>query len=397
MHNIKELIKKLCPDGVEYKPLWSITIWDKKFNGVDKKKQSKIISYYYYLASEFEKIEREKGDIIYISTGITDRDRYTTSKLAEGHISEGEIVCIPWGGTPNVKYYKGKFITGDNRIATSINTNILSNKFLYYWMQSKIDLISSFYRGSGIKHPDMKIILEIKGPLPPIEVQNEIVRILDNFTELESELESELEARKKQYDYYRAKLLFFDKNIIRKELGEICKLSAGGDINKNNVVYEKNEEYKFPVYSNGIAEKSLYGYTNSYKVEAPCVTISARGTIGWSCLRKENFYPIVRLICAKPNNEVNISYLKYYFETIKFEVPKTGIPQLTVPMIAKYQIPIPPIEEQEKIVSILDRFDKLCNDITQGLPAEIEARRKQYEYYRDKLLNFKELKVENKE
>ena len=94
---------------------------------------------------------------------------------------------------------------------------------------------------------------------------------------------------------------------------------------------------------------------------------------------------------------MNISYLKYYFETIKFEVPKTGIPQLTVPMIAKYQIPIPPIEEQEKIVSILDRFDKLCNDITQGLPAEIEARRKQYEYYRDKLLNFKELKVENKE
>ncbi len=210
MGNINNLIKKIYNEEVEYKPLWAITAWDKKFNGVDKKKQEKVISYYYYLASEFDKIERKNGDITYISTGIADKNRYTTSELAKDHISEGEIICIPWGGTPNVKYFKGKFVTGDNRIATSLDTNVLNNKFLYYWMQSKIDIISSFYRGSGIKHPDMKKVLDLGVPVPPIEVQNEIVRILDNFTELESELESELEARKKQYEYYRNTLLNFD-------------------------------------------------------------------------------------------------------------------------------------------------------------------------------------------
>ena len=129
------------------------------------------------------------------------------------------------------------------------------------------------------------------------------------------------------------------------------------------------------------------------KIKAPCVTVSARGTIGYCELRTEDFYPIVRLICVKPKDRrINIYYLKYYIETIKFSIPTSGIPQLTVPMIAKYKIPIPPLEVQEKIVSILDRFGKLCNDISEGIPAEIEARKKQYEYYRDKLLTFKENK-----
>ena len=118
------------------------------------------------------------------------------------------------GGTPNVKYYNGKFVTGDNRIATSLDTRVLNNKFLYYWMQSKINIISKFYRGSGIKHPSMKDILDIQIPVPPLEVQCKIVRILDRFTELEVEFEAklkaELEARKKQYEYYRDKILNFD-------------------------------------------------------------------------------------------------------------------------------------------------------------------------------------------
>ena len=91
-----------------------------------------------------------------------------------------------------------------------------------------------------------------------------------------------------------------------------------------------------------------------------------------------------------PNEYLKPAFLKYYLETVRFEVPKSGIPQLTVPMISKIKIPVPSIEEQERIVKILDRFDKLCNDLTEGLPAEIAARKKQYEYYRDKLLTFKE-------
>ena len=188
MNKLKKLIDELCPDGIELKKIWSITAWDKKFNNVEKEKQIKIIPYKYLLANEFNQIEVEDGKVKYISTGITKDERYTSEECAGDFLAEGEIVCIPWGGTPNVKYFKGKFVTGDNRIATSLDTNVLSNKFLYYWMEFNLDKISGFYRGSGIKHPDMKKVLDMDIPVPPIEVQCEIIRILDNFTELTAEL-----------------------------------------------------------------------------------------------------------------------------------------------------------------------------------------------------------------
>ena len=211
MGKIDELINKLCPNGVEFQPLWKLTAWDKRFNGVEKDKQKKVISYKYYLSTDFDKVERENGNIKYISTGITNKDRFTTEELAKEYLAEGEIVCIPWGGTPNVKYHKGKFVTGDNRIATSLDVDKLNNKYLYYWMQSKIDIISSFYRGSGIKHPNMKKVLDMCIAVPPLEVQDEIVHILDDFMLLSAELSAELKARQKQYEYYRDKLLNFEE------------------------------------------------------------------------------------------------------------------------------------------------------------------------------------------
>ena len=388
MNNVNKLIKKIYSEEVDYKPLWSVTIWDKKFNGVDKKKQNKVISYYYYLASEFEKIEREKGNIAYISTGITDKERYTTSELAKGHISEGEIVCIPWGGTPNVKYFNGKFVTGDNRIATSIDTNILSNKFLYYWLQSKLSIISTFYRGSGIKHPDMKKVLELRIPVPPIEVQNEIVRILDNFTELEAELKAELEARKKQYEYYRDKLLK-ETNGNKTELHEFLKIKNGCDYKKLNVG-------KYPVYGTG----GIMTYVDEYVYDKPSVLIPRKGSLDKLYYVEVPFWNVDTIFYTEiDEKKANPKYIYYCLENEHLEQYNHagGIPSLTQKVLNRVKIPLPELEEQQKIVSILDRFDKLCNDISQGLPAEIEARRKQYEYYRDKLLNFKELKVENKE
>ena len=139
MSKLDKLIEKLCPEGVEFKPMWSLTAWDKKFNGIDRNMQKKVVPYHYFLAAEFDQIEREDGDIFYISTGITGKDRFTTEELAGDNLAEGEVVCIPWGGTPNVKYYKGKFVTGDNRIATSLDPTVLDNKYLYYWMQSQIE------------------------------------------------------------------------------------------------------------------------------------------------------------------------------------------------------------------------------------------------------------------
>ena len=254
-------------------------------------------------------------------------------------------------------------------------------------MLTKNSYIQSQYRGANVQHPDMNKILEILTPVPPMEVQNEIVRILDNFTELTT--------RKKQYEYYRDQLLTFDNNTPRVKLEDICTISAGGDVPKNNYSKEMIEKYTIPIYSNGVGEKALYGYTNLAKITHHCITIAARGTIGYCALREEPFYPVVRLICAIPKDNLNVRFLKYCVDTIQFQVPTTGIPQLTVPTVKEYKIPFPPLEEQNKVVSILDRFDKLCNDISEGLPAEIEARKKQYEYYRDKLLSFKELKKES--
>ena len=174
-----------------------------------------------------------------------------------------------------------------------------------------------------------------------------------------------------------------------KMLGEICDLIAGGDISKDKVSKEKDIKFKFPIYSNGIGDNALYGFTDEPRVMKQCVTISARGTIGYCALRLDPFYPIVRLICAIPKSNITAQFLKYFLDTQKISVPTSGIPQLTIPMVAKIKIPVPSLQTQQKVVDILDKFDTLVNSITEGLPREIELRRKQYEYYRDLLLNFK--------
>lgn len=180
-----------------------------------------------------------------------------------------------------------------------------------------------------------------------------------------------------------------------RTLGETCKISAGGDVPKDNYSKDKTNIYNIPIISNGIGESAFYGYTNIKKINEYAVTVAARGTIGYAEYRDYPFYPIIRLISVIPKNTniLNTKYLYYILQKQKYNIPKTGIPQLTSPMIKKIIIPIPAISEQERIVAILDRFDKLCNDISEGLPAEIEARRKQYEYYRDRLLSFKEMKT----
>ena len=256
MNKIDELIEKLCPNGVEFKPIWSVTAWDKKFNGVEKYKQNKVNSYKYFLAADFNKIEEPTGDIKYLSTGISSEDRYTTEELAGEYLADGEIVCIPWGGTPNVKYHKGKFVTGDNRIATSLDTKILNNKFLYYWMSSKLNDIASFYRGSGIKHPSMKNVLDMMIAIPPLEVQCEIVHILDDFTLLSAELSAELKARKKQYEYYRDKLLSVNGKEI--QLGDIANFKTG---NKPKEILDAGE-YE---YINAGTTNS--GYSNECNID----------------------------------------------------------------------------------------------------------------------------------
>jgi type I restriction enzyme S subunit len=142
-----------------------------------------------------------------------------------------------------------------------------------------------------------------------------------------------------------------------KKLGEVCELSAGGDVPKDNFSETKTEKYSIPIYANGEKNEGLYGYTNIAKVSKPSITVSARGTIGFSVKRLEAFLPVVRLIVVTPKNqkELELDFLDYSLKRIDFKHSGSSIPQLTVPMIRDYKIPLPPLPEQQRIVSILDQ------------------------------------------
>ena len=293
---------------------------------------------------------------------------------------------------------------GKEKVAVSGHTAIIRHsinpKYLVYWLHS-----SAFYQQKAKIAHGTKVIevapvklADVILPVPPLPVQREIVRILDNFTELTEGLNRELTARKKQYAYYRDKLLTFGdvrvgvtSDVIRRTLGEVCKISAGGDAPKDSMSKQKTEKYSVPIISNGIGENALYGYTDAPKVEEPAVTVAARGTIGYAEYRDYPFYPIIRLLTAIPKDStvVNTKYLYYCLQGKQYSVPIGGIPQLTAPELKKVEIPIPSLDVQNRIVQVLDNFDTVCTDLSSGLPAEIEARQKQYEYYRDKLLTFK--------
>ncbi len=142
-----------------------------------------------------------------------------------------------------------------------------------------------------------------------------------------------------------------------KKLGDVCEqLFAGGDVPKGNFSKTKSEKYSIPIFSNGVKDKGLYGYTNIKKVTKPSITISARGTIGYSQIREEHFYPVIRLIVVTPKIDlININYLNYAICGLNFSNTGTSIPQLTVPMVKNYKIPVPPLQIQKKIVTILDK------------------------------------------
>ena len=393
MKNNRTFLEKLL-DGaeVEWKPLWSVTTWDKRFNAVEKEKQPKVIKYHYYLASELKPLIVDGGDVKLLTTN--ESDIWTTQELVQNNISEGEIIAIPWGGNPIVQYYKGKFVTADNRIATSNNTKILDNKFLYYFLLSKLDVISSFYRGSGIKHSSMYHVLEMLIPIPPLSVQTEIVKILDALTALTSELT----LRRKQYEYYREKLLNIDEMNKVIELGDVgpvrmCKrilknqTASAGDIPfyKIGTFGKKPDAY----ISNELFQEYKQKYSYPKKGD---ILISASGTIGRTVIFDgENSYFQDSNIVWIDNDETLVlnKYLYHFYKIAKWGIVEGGtIQRLYNDNLKKVKISIPPLKEQQRIVSILDKFETLTNSITEGLPLAIEQSQKRYEYYRELLLNF---------
>ena len=261
--------------------------------------------------------------------------------------------------------------------------------------------------GGTVQSVPMKEMKNLEIPVPPLEIQNEIVRILDKFTELEEELEEELEARRKQYEYYRDSLLTFDDETILKPLGDFATITRGGSFQKKDFV-----ESGLPCIHYGQMYTHFRTYTdktltflnedvfNKSRIAQPNDIVMAVTSENvedvCSCVAWIGTEPIaVSGHTAIIHHNQNAKYLAYYFQTAAFFKQKqklahgTKVIEVTPDKLSDIKIPIPSLEKQKEIADMLDRFEALCNDITSGLPAEIEARHKQYEYYRDKLLTFK--------
>lgn len=262
-------------------------------------------------------------------------------------------------------------------------------------------------------------------PVPPLDVQNRIVNVLDNFERICSDLNiglpAEIEARQKQYEYYRDKLLTFAETgntiLSRAEqsraLIKLLQYVFGyarislGDIGsicmcKRILKSQTNTVSGVPFYKIGtfgkeadayISQETFNEYRSKYNFpKKGDVLISAAGTIGRTGVYdgKPAYFQDSNIVWIDNDESIVLnSYLRYCYELKPWKASEGGtIPRLYNDNIAKAVIAVPSIEEQKRVVSILDRFDAIRNDLTGGLPAEIEARRKQYEYYRDKLLNF---------
>ena len=247
-------------------------------------------------------------------------------------------------------------------------------------------------------------------PVPPLPVQQEIVRILDAFTELSAELSAELTARKKQYDYYRDNLLSFDNNIVIKRIGDITRVFSASRVHKDEWTaggvpfYRSSDVISF---FNGVENprgkayisKELYEKlsTKSGKFCKDDILITGGGTIGIPYIVPNDDPIYVKdadLLCIQHSKEFDSRYLYHYFLSTPFRDYLKGIthdatiPHYTISQICETPVPLPALDVQKRLVEVLDNFDAICSDLNIGLPAEIEARQKQYDFYRDLLLTF---------
>ena len=409
MSKLEEWIAELCPDGVEYKTLGTCVEKIQNIKWADNKE-----SEYRYI--DLTSVDREKQQI----TETQFINSENAPSRAQQIVHTGDVL---FGTTrPLLKRYCFIGDEYDGQICSTGlcvlrgKTDIVLQKWIFHQIAS-----SDFFKHvekyqKGASYPAISDI-DVKSfeiPVPPLPVQHEIVRILDNFTELTAELTAELTteltARKKQYEYYqdllltankRAAVILQIKDITNnrfwimpstpKFVAEKCvpyitsKNIKNGNIDFENIKYVTIEDYK--------------QISNNREIIQRDILISMIGTLGEMAIVNSNDLPFYgqNMYLLRLNEGIVIPrYFYHFFDTenmkTHFNKIKNASSQgyLKANHIEDIKIPVPPLAEQERIVAILDRFDALCNDLSRGLPAEIEARRQQYEYYRDKLLTFKE-------
>lgn len=399
MTKLEQLIKELCPNGVKYV---AIKDYFTRLKGTP------------ITAGKMKEIDSPDGEIRIFAGGKTVINAHEKD-IPNANITRVPAVLVQSRGVIDFIYYEKPF-TFKNEMWAYTAENKITVKYLYYFLQNNTQHFRDSASGMGsLPQISLHVTEDFKIPVPPLEVQAEIVKILDEYstsvTALQQELEKELTARKKQYEYYRDFLLGFCVHGGGTSECEWRTLESFADVRDGTHDSPKPSDYGYPLVTSKNISGGNLDLTSCYlinendynsinqrsKVDITDVLVSMIGTIGETIIvTSEPNYAIKNIGLVKTGNLLTSKYIKYYISSsygqryIQENIKGTAPRYLSLTALRKFSIPVPPIEEQERIVSILDRFDKLCNDISEGLPAEIEARRKQYEYYRDKLLSFKE-------
>ena len=396
MTKLEELINELCPNGVEYKTINEL-FDEKSINCITPSFKIKRND---YKTNGLIPIVSQEAEYI---SGYCD--------LEDKRIENSEYVCFG-DHSENIKYIDFQFVQGADGLKI-IKSKKVNTKYLYY-------SLSSFYIKMNNYERHFKYLLKTKIPVPPLEIQSEIVHILDSFTLLTAELTAELTARQKQYAFYRDYLLDFSNedvtkkipdidcsNVEYKRLGDIATaIYRGAGIKRDEVT-----EMGIPCVRYGeiyttynVTFNNCVSHTDEDKIQNKkyfehgdvlfAITGESVEEIAKSCvyLGHDKCLAGGDIVVLKHNQ--NPKYMAYVLSTTNAQSQKSKgkvkskVVHSSVPAISDIIIPIPPLAEQEKIANMIERFDHLCNDISNGLPAEIEARKKQYEYYRDTLLSF---------
>lgn len=383
MSKLEELIQELCPDGVGYKSI-----------GDCVQKTSNI------------KWATTEGSYLYIDLTSVDRATHKITETqtvnannapsrAQQIVLEGDVLFATT--RPTLKRfcliddkYDGQVCsTGfcvlrakENLVIPQWLFHIVSCSEFYYYIEAN-------QQGTSYPAISDKMVKQFKIPVPPLPVQREIVRILDNFTELTTELTAELTteltARKKQYEYYKRQLLDnFDTETV--PFNKVC----------NNVLSGRNKvrlvDGKYPVYGS----TGIISTTNTPAYSKEQILIARVGANAGFVHIANGVYDVSdNTLIVDLKDGVSLKYIYYKLSSMNLHqyAKGGGQPLVTAGQIKELKITIPTLERQLEIVSILDRFDVLCNDLVSRLLAEIEARQKRYEYYRDKLLTFKETNI----
>lgn len=364
MSKLEDLIAELCPNGVEFVKLSECCV-------IEDNKRKPI-----------KASKRTPGKIPYYGAN-------NIQDYVDGFTHDGEYVLIAEDGSSSLGNYSIQYVSGkfwaNNHVHVVRGNEGLSTRFLYHYLTA-FNFVPYLVGGTRAKL-NRGSMIKIPIPIPPLPLQQEIVRILNNFTELTkeltAELTAELNARKKQYEYYRDSLLTFGDDVEWKTLSDVLKIKNGKD-------YKHFKEGNIPVYGSG----GIMTYIDTFVLDRPSVLIPRKGSVDKLYYVDVPFWTVDTIFYTEIYTNIVIpKFVFYYLQKEHLEQYNTagGVPSLTQTVLNRIAFPLLPLAEQQRIVNILDRFNTLCIDISSSLSAEIEAKNKQYEYYRNKLLTFKRL------